>query len=473
MASFELPSLSQAFLCSTVIYALYYIYWELTVGASRRAMINEYGCKPVKRFPELNSFPENIFGIKQVLKNAKATKEHRLLAINRARFLKIGNEFCMRFFFTDLIQTLEPENVKTILALDFKKWGLGKRRKDAFVPLLGHGIFTTDGAAWHNSRELLRPNFVRSQVGDLATFEIHVDQLIKAIPKDGSTVNLQDLFFMLTMDSATEFLFGESTDCLAPKSNPENTKFAEAFNRSQADIADSFRNGKIGEWLLGSRTKDDRKFCQDFVDKFVRKGLAYRETLDREKTDTKPHDRYVFLYELVKRTTDPLQLRAELMNILLAGRDTTASLLSDTWFVLARRPDIWAKLRQEVDALGGEKPTYEQVKEMKYLRWVLNECKSSKPCHPHPPTHLTISRIRTEPGRVVHPQHYASTRSWPATRAAPKSTPCSPAAAATTAAPRSSSPKAASCNGPSTPCTAAKTCTAPTPKNSGRSDGRR
>lgn len=373
MASYGLPSLIQVFLGSFVVYAFYYIHWELTIGASRRAMIKEHGCKPMKQSPELNSFPENIVGIKTVMGNIKAAKEHRLMAHNRARFLRNGNNTHMKFFFTDLVQTLEPENLKTIMAKDFKKWGLGNRRKDAFVPLLGHGIFTTDGVAWQNSRELLRPNFVRSQVGDLVTFEIHVDQLIKAIPKDGSTVNLQDLFFMLTMDSATEFLFGESTNCLAPESNHENNEFTEAFNRSQEAIAERFRTGKIGTWLRGSGTKSDNKFCQYFVDKFVQKGLEYRRTLDIEKADAKANDRYVFLYELVKRTTDPVQLRAELMNILLAGRDTTASLLSDTWFVLARRPDIWAKLREEVDALGGEKPTFQQIKDMKYLKWVFNE----------------------------------------------------------------------------------------------------
>ena len=179
---------------------------------------------------------------------------------------------------------------------------------------------------------------------------------------------------MLTMDSATEFLFGESTNCLAPGSSHDNIEFAEAFNRSQEAAARSFQIGKIGKWLHGSMTRKDRKYCQDFVDKFVRKGLEYRKALDLEKTDAKACDRYVFLYELIKKTTDPVQLRAELLNILLAGRDTTASLLSDVWFVLARRPDIWAKLREEVDALGGEKPTFQQIKDMKYLKWILNEC---------------------------------------------------------------------------------------------------
>lgn len=35
--------------------------------------------------------------------------------------------------------TLEPENLKTIQAIDHKKWGLGTRRKIGFRPLLGDG----------------------------------------------------------------------------------------------------------------------------------------------------------------------------------------------------------------------------------------------------------------------------------------------------------------------------------------------
>lgn len=106
--------------------------------------------------------------------------------------------------------------MKTILATNFKDYSLGKRRAEAFIPVFGHGIFDTDGAAWERSRAMIRPNFTRSQVADLDTFETHISHLINAIPRDGSTIDLQELFFSLTMDSATEFLFGMSTNTLIP-----------------------------------------------------------------------------------------------------------------------------------------------------------------------------------------------------------------------------------------------------------------
>jgi hypothetical protein len=49
------------------------------------------------------------------------------------------------------ITTDEPENVKAILATNFKDFGIGKRL-EAFGPQFGSGIFTTDGAHWEHSR---------------------------------------------------------------------------------------------------------------------------------------------------------------------------------------------------------------------------------------------------------------------------------------------------------------------------------
>ena len=381
MARIELlPSFVQGVVGSTVFFALYYIFWKLTVGASRRAMIKKYDCKPLKGSADLNSFPNNFIGLKTIRETIKASKEHRLMDNTKNQFSTNGNTYQKRQMFTSFVQTIDPENLKTIMAVNFKDWELSTRRKNTFIPLLGHGIFTTDGAAWHRSRELLRPNFVRSQVGNLDTFETHVSQMLKLIPRDGSTIDLQDLFFQLTIDSATEFLFGESTHCLEGGSS---ARFADAFNHSQEYIAKSLQRGSNAIWYGSKEFRDDVKYCHGFVDRFVEKGLAYKKTLDLEKADAKSDERYVFLNELVKRTSDPIQIRSELLNILLAGRDTTASLLSDVFFVLARRPEIWAKLRREVDELGGEKPTFQQIKDMKYLRMVLNECEKHSSSQRH------------------------------------------------------------------------------------------
>lgn len=248
----------QVLAASVVLSIVYYIYWQLTVGAKRRAIIKETGCLPVKPLP----VKDFLFGIDRFRENLRAVKEHRFLALAQSRFNDLGaNTMTFPSLGRQLILTIEPENLKVIQALNFKQWSLGARRKIAFNPLLGIGIFTSDGAEWQHSREMLRPNFSRTQVRDLENFETHVAHLIEAIPLDGSMIDLQELFFRLTMDSATEFLFGESTFCLAPGLNTiNNTRFAEAFNRGQEAIGNFARFGVLGTFLPRAKFNKDRKY---------------------------------------------------------------------------------------------------------------------------------------------------------------------------------------------------------------------
>jgi cytochrome P450 len=63
------------------------------------------------------------------------------------------------------------------------------------------------------------------------------------------------------------------------------------------------------------------------------------------------------------------------MNVLLAGRDTTVSLLSNMFFMLAKRHVIWDKLRSETAFLQGRALTYEEICSLKYVEYCVKECK--------------------------------------------------------------------------------------------------
>lgn len=63
----------------------------------------------------------------------------------------------------------------------------------------------------------MRPQFARERVSELDLEERHLQNLLVAIGSPGDdgwtpVLDLQPLFFRLTLDSATEFLFGESVD---------------------------------------------------------------------------------------------------------------------------------------------------------------------------------------------------------------------------------------------------------------------
>jgi cytochrome P450 len=327
------------------------------------------GCLPPKSFP----LWDKVFGLDHLFELNRALKEHKLLALQLSNFRKYGNTFFRKSMGRNFIATIEPENVKTILATQFEDFGLGNARANRLTPLLGHGIFTTDGERWERSRALVRPNFVRQQVADLHTFDRHVTRLLKLIPQDETPVDLQNLFFKLTMDSATEFLFGESVMSLTTGEGSANF-FAKAFGRAQDLMIYRIRLGAFMNFFPATEMYEECGKVHAYVGQFVDKALEQRKlSLEKGTVDNKTDERYVFLRELAKVTDDPIELRDQLLNILLAGRDTTAGLLSNIFFTLSKRPDIWNKLKAEIDKTQGEAPTFESLKDLKYLRYVINE----------------------------------------------------------------------------------------------------
>ncbi|KAK5308561.1 hypothetical protein LTR99_001537 [Exophiala xenobiotica] len=371
MAVLSIPTipLPVVLIALVALFALNRIYYELTTGARRRRMIRENGCEPVCQYPH-KGIGGKLLGLDVIRAMVQSVKEGRMHEATRARNFSNGrNTVKVKVLRTKIISTIEPENIKTILSTKFPDYSLGTRRKNVFVPIFGHGIFSTDGAAWERSRAMVRPNFTRQQVADLDMFEAHVSHLIDAVPRDGSSIDLQDLFFGLTMDSATEFLFGQSTNTLAPGLETKSAnEFVKAFVYVTETVSKNFASGGLTEWIPDKKWTKSVKIMHDFADAIIRDAM---EEVKREKKDGTR--RYVFLHELLHQTQDPYVLRSELLNILLAGRDTTAGLLSNTWHVLSKRGDIWEKLRAEIDELGGERPDYSTIKEMKYLKWVLNE----------------------------------------------------------------------------------------------------
>jgi cytochrome P450 len=112
------------------------------------------------------------------------------------------------------IETREPAHIKAILAGDFHSFGKGPSFHRIWSPFLGDSIFTTDGKAWHDSRNLIRPMFMTDRMSDLFIFERQVAKMIGYIPSAGQTVDIMDLLFRMTLDVTTDFLLGESANSL-------------------------------------------------------------------------------------------------------------------------------------------------------------------------------------------------------------------------------------------------------------------
>jgi cytochrome P450 len=191
--------------------------------------------------------------------------------------------------------------------------------------LLGDGIFTQDGDSWKHSREMLRPLFSGNRVDNFLQIQEHVEALIACIP-EGKVVDFQPLFFRFTLDTSTYLLFGRNINTLGTPT-PLSEAFAESFRIAQDFLA---QRGRVGPlyWTIGG--KKFRSACatvHEFVDDTIQKAL---EDQDTEQVSTSEQaSKYGFLSVLLQETQDPQALRDQLLNLLLAGRDTTACCL--TW----------------------------------------------------------------------------------------------------------------------------------------------
>lgn len=286
-----------------------------------------------------------------------------------------------------MIVTAEPENIKAILTTQFNDYGKGEPFHQDWKAFLGDSIFTTDNEEWHNSRQLIRPQFIKDRVSDLETFEEHVQILLNKMTEAGRNSNgsqgkefdVSDMFFRYTLDAATHFLLGRSVGSLEV---PEQD-FAEAFGEVQRLQSLISRTGPLNKIIPKTIYRKQLKVINEFVGPFIDDTLRF--TPEELATKTKSESGYTFLHALAGFTRDRQVLRDQLVAVLLAGRDTTACTLSWTFYELAKHPEIFKKLRREIlDCVGSQRaPTYDDLKSMKYLQNVMHETLRLYPVIPY------------------------------------------------------------------------------------------
>ncbi|PYI00619.1 cytochrome P450 [Aspergillus sclerotiicarbonarius CBS 121057] len=356
--------LAQVPVLASILVTLIFVSIRIRRYLIHREFARRHGCQPAVR---ANKDP--FLGLDQLLPVIRAVGQHKVLKTLQEVYHRYGNTYTSKRILHPGIFTIEPENLKTMLSVNFKDYGLGHRIQH-YESLLGRGIFDTDGDHWAMSRALIRPNFTRDQVADLTSFENLISDLFALIPRDGKTVvDLQDLFFRYTMDSATEFLFGQSVGSL--RMAQSELGFAPAFNYSLEAIWMNLLLGPFSIFNRDRKAEECNRICREFAEQFV-EDAVYAAQSEKKHPETKRKS-YIFSHELARQTSDKRRILDELLNVLMAGRDTTASLLSNMFFMLAKYPATWDKLRREVASLEGRLPTYEELRNLKYLRCCMNE----------------------------------------------------------------------------------------------------
>ncbi|KUL81389.1 hypothetical protein ZTR_09482 [Talaromyces verruculosus] len=325
--------------------------------------IRKHGCKEAPSLTGNNGF----FGLDLwflLLKRSSSGLEK--LPVEK-QFEVLGSTFRTQMAIKPVIRTMEPQNLQCVFSWDADSFANRPLRHFAFSPLVGDGVMTLDGARHERARGLIRPTFSKTHIGDEEAYDLHVQKLIKLLPTDGSTVDLQPLFERLDLDSSTEFIFGASVQSLdAGDALVALHKFPAAFTVAQQGIGARFRILPFNFLHRDKRFWEACSTIRQFVAESVDKAMVRREN-----SKGKTPKRYILVDSVVQETSEKSEVEDTLMNVFLPGHDTIAILLSNIFFHLARNPHVWRKLRRHLMELSDI--TTSNLKRLKYLHHVINE----------------------------------------------------------------------------------------------------
>jgi len=317
------------------------------------------------------------------------------------------------------LHVLDPECIKYILKDNFQNYPNPALRKIIANELFGQGIFMSNGESWKSQRNMAVP-FFRSIKTDssriIDTYTYHTKIFLEILEKkfqEKEVVVMQKLFKRLTMDIFCEIGFGVQIGSLQ---NP--VEFSELFDWTQEEMGLRFIN-PLRKFFTNRTWNKYIAKMDEFIYNIIR-------TRKKELEDSSPQTRQILsektdllsrLFLHSDQSDKPLSdkiLRDMIVNFLIAGRDTTATLLTWTFYHLSLYPSVESKVIQEIrNVVGSRDPTISDCSELKYLDMVLKETLRLYP----PALPLNIkqainadilpSKVKVAPGQIVLFNTYA------------------------------------------------------------------
>lgn len=258
----------------------------------------------------------------------------------------------------DYIHQIFVEETDNFYKSSFAKRSLGK--------LLGNGLVLSDGSFWKRQRKLAQPAFHHKRIAAYAS--AMVENTIDAINQweDGAAyrIDLEMAQLALTIMSKTIF----NLDSL------EGTNEATAaISTLQGVLAKKLLSAiLIPEWLPTSTNRIANQSIAK-LDKIIYSIINERRQSGVDKGDIVSMLLLARDEETGEQMSDQ-QLRDELLTLFIAGHETTANLLTWTWYLISQHPEVEAKLQAELETvLNGRTPTFQDLAALKYNEMVIKE----------------------------------------------------------------------------------------------------
>ncbi|MEU4448018.1 cytochrome P450 [Actinosynnema sp. NPDC050801] len=261
-----------------------------------------------------------------------------------------------------------PDHAKYVLADNpgnfLKGIGLVHARR-----ALGDGLLTSEGELWKAQRKTIQPAFQAKRIASKA--DVIAQEAAGLVDKlrghrGGDPIDISEEMTGLTLGVLGRALLdadlnafesiGHSFEAVQNQAMFEMMSLSTVphwvplpiqrkFHRARADL------DRIVAQLADERRANPTGAGDDVLSRLV-------EATRLEPDQAAGHQR----------------MRDEMVTLLLAGHETTASTLSWTFYLADKHPEVWERLHAEaVEVLGDRQPTFQDIPRLRYTTMVIQE----------------------------------------------------------------------------------------------------
>jgi cytochrome P450 len=272
-----------------------------------------------------------------------------LLGWMNGHFERYGDIYKASIYGSNVYVINAPEYAEHVLRRNWQNYRKGMAIK-RIGWLLGNGLMVSEGEFWKRQRRMIQPAFRHNAIAALShgitAANVALLEGWKQAAQEKKSVNATHDISHMVADTVLTAIFG--VDCEQVRSHFDI--LTDEYMRD-LQFAEKFRSlGKIVSQVAAERRKRNMESA-DILGML----MAAR---DRDSGQTMP-DR---------------QLVNEIMTLIVAGHETTASTLNWIWYLLSRHPEVEKKLWKELDEVhAGELRDLDDFRKFTYTQHIINE----------------------------------------------------------------------------------------------------
>jgi cytochrome P450 len=266
-----------------------------------------------------------------------------------SNFVRFGDVYRASIYGTNAYVVNDPDLADYVLRLNWQNYKKGQAIKRIGF-LLGNGLMVSEGEQWKRQRRMIQPAFHEKALTTLTAVILAENLALlnqwEQAASSKQSVNITSDISSSTLRITLISIFGEDYEQVAAKFNIISNEHARTLH-----FAESFRPLRkiVLEIALQRRARNVP--CTDFLGMLM-------DARD-QKTGQPMSD---------------AQLVNEIITLVVAGHETTASTLDWTWYLLSQHPEVEEKLARELAALPANTlPVLNQLPQFPYTRQVIEE----------------------------------------------------------------------------------------------------